>query len=110
MSNKNFIRGISISQRHSYGNSGVVNDGFSSPLCVQWGTQNANGKPTPWKWTYPCSFKSRPQGVAATRLGGKNCFSEIIQTITESYLTWIDQDYQGSTGAGDAINFIVVGW
>ena len=86
--------------------------GTKYPLCrsVQWGTQNANGEPTPWKWTYPCSFQSNPKGITATRLGGRNCFSEIMQTITESYLTWIDQNYQGSTGAGDTINFIAVGW
>ena len=76
----------------------------------QWGTKNVGGLPTPWKWVYPCAFTNNPIGYTLTRVTGVSCFSEIIQDVTTTYLTWIDQDYMGSSGGGDTINLIVIGW
>lgn len=83
----------------------------NNPHCsVQWGTKNVGGLPTPWKWVYPCAFINNPIGYTLTRVTGVSCFSEIIQDVTTTYLTWIDQDYMGSSGGGDTINLIVIGW
>lgn len=79
-------------------------------LGIQWGTKNVGGLPTPWKWVYPCAFTNNPIGCTLTRVTGVSCFSEITQEITTTYLTWIDQDYMGSSGGGDTINLIVIGW
>ena len=76
----------------------------------QWGTKNVGGLPTPWKWVYPCAFTNNPIGCTLTRVTGVSCFSEITQEITTTYLTWIDQNYMGSSGGGDTINLIVIGW
>lgn len=91
--------------------NGYVNFGkLVGGLIVQWGTKNVGGLPTPWKWVYPCAFINNPIGYTLTRVTGVSCFSEIIQDVTTTYLTWIDQDYMGSSGGGDTINLIVIGW
>ena len=81
-----------------------------SAVSRQWGTKNVGGLPTPWKWVYPCAFTNNPIGCTLTRVTGVSCFSEITQEITTTYLTWIDQNYMGSSGGGDTINLIVIGW
>lgn len=97
--------------KYSLGQNGYVCFGsLVGGLIIQWGTKNVGGLPTPWKWVYPCAFTNNPIGCTLTRVTGVSCFSEITQEITTTYLTWIDQNYMGSSGGGDTINLIVIGW
>ena len=78
-------------------------------LILQWGIVEANGKPYPWRFTYPIAFKKFLLGITAIRLNGGHAYSEIIQERTLTYLTWLDKNYLNTTGGGDTVNFIILG-
>lgn len=70
---------------------------------------NAGGLPAPWTFTYPTSFKNLVYAASLVRRGGNGAYSEIINELTLSYLTWIDKDHNNETGLGDTIIFIIIG-
>ena len=62
-----------------------------------------------WTFTYPTSFKNLVYAASLVRRGGNGAYSEIINELTLSYLTWIDKDHNNETGLGDTIIFIIIG-
>ena len=82
---------------------------FPTVQSVQWGTINAGGLPAPWTFTYPTSFKNLAYAASLVRKGGGGAYSEIINELTLSYLTWIDKDHNNETVLGDTIIFIIIG-
>lgn len=63
----------------------------------------------PWTFYYPVLFKSNIYSISATRMSGSGSYSEIMQSVTLSYLTWFDRDSNDRTGGGDVINFVLIG-